>query len=319
MREHRPAIVHTRNLAALEAVVPAWAARVPVRIHGEHGRDARDPDGRVAKLQWVRRTYSPFVTRYVALSGDLERYLVDRVGIAPSRIERICNGVDTVRFAPPPQSGDGERACPFHEGHWIVGTVGRMDPVKDQPLLARAFVRALELRPAARDRLRLAIVGDGPIRRDVEALLSVHGVPDLAWLPGERSDIPAAMRAMNCFVLPSLGEGISNTILEAMACGLPVLATRVGGNAELVDEGVTGTLVPAADVEALAAALLRYFDAPELAARHGAQGRARVERSFSLKGMIDRYQDLYVQSLERVGWMREQGGARHFGSKAAGS
>ena len=97
-RELQPAIVHTRNLAALEAVVPAWAARVPARIHGEHGRDAIDPDGLRRRYQWVRRAYSPFVSRYVAVSEDLERYLRDRVGIAADRILQLYNGVDTDDF-----------------------------------------------------------------------------------------------------------------------------------------------------------------------------------------------------------------------------
>ena len=318
IRERRPAIVHTRNLAALEAAVPAWAARVPVRIHGEHGRDARDPDGQVSRFRWVRRAYSPFVTRYVALSGDLERYLVDsrrhRPGSRGSNLQ--WSGHREIRAEA--SRWRRRESLPLSERHWVVGTVGRMDPVKDQRLLARAFVRALELRPDARDRLRLAMVGDGPTRREVEELLAAHRVAELAWVPGERSDIPAAMRSMNCFVLPSLGEGISNTILEAMACGLPVIATRVGGNAELVDDGVTGMLVPPADAEALARALLRYMDAPDLAARHGAEGRARVEQSFSLKGMIDRYQDLYAECLGSSTRARPHDGARQSREESAG-
>ena len=99
-RELQPAVVHTRNLAALEAVVPAWAAGVPARIHGEHGRNAIDPDGARRRYQWVRRAYSPFVSRYVAVSQDLERYLRERVGIAADRIVQLYNGVDSDRFHP---------------------------------------------------------------------------------------------------------------------------------------------------------------------------------------------------------------------------
>ncbi|HRP66012.1 MAG TPA: glycosyltransferase, partial [Thauera sp.] len=101
-RERRPAIVHTRNLAALEAAVPARLAGVPVRVHGEHGWDVSDPGGTRRKFQLLRRAYSPFVSRYVALSGHIESYLTERVGIAPARVERICNGVDTLRFCPAP-------------------------------------------------------------------------------------------------------------------------------------------------------------------------------------------------------------------------
>lgn len=312
-RELRPAIVHTRNLAALEAVVPAWAARVPVRIHGEHGRDARDPLGTLRKFQWVRRAYSPLVTKYVALSGELERYLVESVGIGQQRVVRICNGVDTRRFSPISSEVEPTTGCPFSgSDHWIVGTVGRMDPIKDQRTLALAFVRALELRPEARQRLRLSIVGDGATRNEIERILAENGVSDLAWFAGERSDVPLLMRGMNCFVLPSLGEGISNTILEAMACGLPVIATRVGGNAELVEDGASGTLVPVANTDAMALAILHYFDDPELGKTHGRAGRARVQRSFSLLGMMDSYQDVYSSSLRSAGIARIDSGAGRF-------
>ena len=111
----------------------------------------------------------------------------------------------------------------------IVGTVGRMQQVKDQPMLVRAFVQALQWQPALRDRLRLVLVGDGPLKAQCEALLADAGMTALAWLPGERQDVADVMRGLDCFALPSLAEGISNTILEAMASGLPVVATDVGG------------------------------------------------------------------------------------------
>ena len=211
-RELQPAVVHTRNLAALEAVVPAWAAGVPARIHGEHGRNALDPDGSRRRFQWVRRAYSPFVSRYVALSQDLERYLRDRVGIAADRIVQLCNGVDSYRFHPAVGARAAIDDCPFRRPeHWLVGTVGRMDPVKDQSMLARAFVLALQMNPAARDRMRLVIVGEGAMRAEAERILEDGGARELAWFAGERNDIPEIMQGLDCFVLPSRGEGISNT------------------------------------------------------------------------------------------------------------
>jgi sugar transferase (PEP-CTERM/EpsH1 system associated) len=301
-RQMRPAIVHTRNLAALECQVPAWWAGVPGRVHGEHGRDVEDLDGSSRRHQWVRRAYSPFVHRYVALSQDLQGYLVQRVGIAPQRIVQIYNGVDTARFAPPAPGADGSRVrapipgCPFTAPqHWLAGTVGRMQTVKDQTLLARAFVRALALAPALRATLRLVLVGDGPLRAKAQAILVEGAAADLAWLPGERSDVPDVMRGLDLFVLPSQAEGISNTILEAMACACPVLATRVGGNAELVQPGFTGELVPAGDVEAMAQALVALAGDPARAARLGQAGRARVEERFSLQAMVQAYQGLYEQ------------------------
>lgn len=298
-RELRPSIVHTRNLAALEVLVPAWAAGVSVRIHGEHGRDVGDFDGSSKKYQWMRRLYSPFVGHYVALSRDLASYLTDKVRISGKRITQVYNGVDAVRFSP---TDDIQRplipGCPFVGAQlWRVGTVGRMQTVKDQLTLTRAFIRALEIAPELKSRLRLALVGDGPLREGCQLLLDTAGVSALSWLPGERDDVPEIMRGLDCFVLPSLAEGISNTILEAMACGLPVVATDVGGNADLVIHGVTGQIVPAGDVDAMAHSLVQLASSPELAQSMGRAGRQRILEKFSLDAMVGTYQGLYDRLL----------------------
>ena len=297
-RELKPAIVHSRNLAALEVTVPAALAGVPVRIHGEHGRDVGDLDGANRTYQWVRRAYNPFVTHFIALSRDLETYLTGRVGIPPRKVTQIYNGVDAERFQPAVSQMLTFADCPFQRPeHCLVGTVGRMQTVKDQTLLARAFIRALELAPELKPRLRLVMVGDGPLRAEAQALLAAAGVADLAWLPGERNDIPEVLRGLDLFVLPSLAEGISNTILEAMASGLPVIATHVGGNPELVVEGRTGTLVPAGAVEAMAQAVVAFAVNTQLARSAGAAGRAEVERRCSLDAMVQAYQALYDRVL----------------------
>jgi sugar transferase (PEP-CTERM/EpsH1 system associated) len=306
LRQHRPAIVHTRNLAALEMQLPAWAARVPARIHGEHGRDVDDLDGSNRHYQRLRRVYAPFVGSYVALSQDLAGYLRGPVGIAAQRIQQIYNGVDAQRFAPALGGRKAIAGAPFAApAHWLIGTVGRMQTVKHQGLLARAFVRALAIAPQLRPRARLVMVGDGPLRGQAQAILDEAGVGDLAWLPGERDDVADVMRGLDCFVLPSLAEGISNTILEAMATGLPVIATAVGGNAELVGHGRTGSLVPADDVDALAQALVTMAAQPERAAAMGQAGRREVEGRFSLQAMVSAYQGLYDRQLAAAGYRRE--------------
>lgn len=297
LRELQPDIVHTRNLAALEMQPAAWWAGVRARVHGEHGRDVEDVDGSNRKLQWVRRAYRPFVQQYIALSRDLAGYLGQRVGVPASRITQIYNGVDARRFSPP-ESRQPIPGCPFTEpGLFLVGTVGRMQTVKAQPLLARAFVQALHEAPALRDRLRLVLVGDGALRAECEAVLRDGGVADSAWLAGERSDVPDVMRGLDCFVLPSLAEGISNTILEAMACGLPVIATAVGGNADLVSAGTSGEIVPAGDVPALARALREWASAPERAKAAGREGRRIIEQRFSLDAMVGAYEGVYRRVL----------------------
>ncbi|MFZ1245075.1 MAG: TIGR03088 family PEP-CTERM/XrtA system glycosyltransferase [Azonexus sp.] len=296
-RQLKPAIVHTRNLAALETAVPAWAAQVPVRLHGEHGRDVGDFDGTSKKYQWVRRIYSPFVKHYIALSKDLAHYLVEPIGINEKRVTQIYNGVDATRFHPAPlrQNIPG---CPFNDaGLWLVGTVGRMQTVKDQTNLAHAFVHALKTAPELRDRLRLVMIGDGPLRQESLAILLAAGLAELAWLPGERSDTPDIMRGLDCFILPSLGEGISNTILEAMASGLPIIATAVGGNVELVQDGLNGSLVPPANPEALAKAIQGLAQQRESAKRMGEKSRQLVEAQYSMAAMVTNYQQLYDRLL----------------------
>ena len=302
-RETRPAIVHTRNLAALEATVPAWVAGVRARVHGEHGRESHDPDGASRKYRLLRRAFSPFVTRYVTVSQDLRSYLQQGVGISADRITQIYNGVDSLRFAPSVQRASIP-GCPFQDPDlWLTGTVGRMETVKDQTNLVEAFVRALRRSTEARQRMRLVLVGDGPLRAQAERIALDAGVADLVWFAGEREDIPDVLRGLDCFVLPSLGEGISNTILEAMASGLPVIATRVGGNGELVEDGVTGQLVPRANSESIAQSMLGYFSDPSRARTHGRAGRQRVEQRFSMQRMAAQYEELYLSALAEGGFM----------------
>jgi sugar transferase (PEP-CTERM/EpsH1 system associated) len=303
-RQLRPAIVHSRNLAALEMQVPAWAAGVPVRIHGEHGRDVGDLDGNNITYQRVRRLYKPFVHHYMALSRDLADYLVEKVHVRPEVITQAYNGVDTERFHSAPGGAQPIRACPFDPAqHWLVGTVGRMQAVKDQVMLAHAFVQALALVPELQARMRLVMVGDGPLRAQAQAVLEAAGVAHLAWLPGERSDVPDIMRGLHAFALPSLGEGISNTILEAMASGLPVVATAVGGNADLVMQGLTGYIVPPANPQAMAHQLMGLASNPERAGKMGQAGRQRVQAVFSLQAMVSTYQSVYDLQLRRIRFM----------------
>ena len=296
-RKLRPAIVHSRNLAALETQLPAWAAGVPVRIHGEHGRDVGDLDGSNVTYQRVRRFYQPFVSYYLALSRDLADYLIHQIHVPENKVLQVYNGVDADRFRPS-EANESAPCCLFSRPeHWIVGTVGRMQSVKDQPTLPRAFVRALQIDPNLRPRLRLAMVGDGPLRNECQQLLAEAGLSEFSWLPGERGDIAAVMRGFDCFVLPSLAEGISNTILEAMASGLPVIATAVGGNADLVSAGVSGEIVPPANVEAMAQQICRLANHPDLARRMGRAGRENVEQKFSLNSMVAAYQGTYDRLL----------------------
>jgi sugar transferase (PEP-CTERM/EpsH1 system associated) len=297
-RQLRPAIVHSRNLAALEVQAPAWAAGVPARIHGEHGRDVGDIDGANVTNQRVRRFYRPFVHHYVALSRDLNDYLVRKSGVPQKKITQVYNGVDSTKFCPAESGPTAIFGCPFSPGqHRLVGTVGRMQVVKDQIMLAQAFLQALSIAPCLKAHLRLVMVGEGPLRAPVQSMLDQAGVGHLAWLPGERSDVDAIMSGLHVFALPSLAEGISNTILEAMASALPVVATGVGGNADLVIHGQTGFITPPSDPHAMAQRLIALANNPLQAQIMGRAGRDRVLEYFNMQSMVSAYQRIYDKQL----------------------
>jgi sugar transferase (PEP-CTERM/EpsH1 system associated) len=297
LRKLQPRVVHTRNLPALDMLLPARLAGVPRFVHSEHGLDKIEIDGKNAKYNLMRRASRLTVDRYITMSRDLNGWLQREVGIPATRIETIYNGVDTARFSPQREDRHALPAGFAPPGSIVIGTLGRLDPVKNQSLLARAFARLVERRPDLRARLRLAIIGDGDDRVAVESILAQAGVTESAWLPGFRNDTPSLYRALDIFVLPSVREGISNTLLEAMASGVPVIATRVGGNPEILPDNVVGQLVESNDTEALAQAIERYVDDPALLRTHGEAGRAHVLKNFSLDAMMQGYDRVYGSLL----------------------
>lgn len=293
LRELKPHVVHTCNLAALEITPLAWLARVPRRIHAEHGWDAHDPSGTNPRYRRLRRLYRPFVSHYVAVSEDLFAYLAKAVGVPKKRRTLVPNGVDTDQFRPAEAAKQAVPGCPFDPvQHLLIGTVGRLQTVKNQPLLARAFVRLLAEHPALAARARLVIVGEGPLRAEVQAVLSDAKVSHLAWLPGARSDVADVLRMLSVFVLPSKTEGTSCTLQEAMASGLPVVATAVGGTPDLVGDG-SGRLVPPDDVGSLTKALHELLTNPSVRDAAGREARERATQRFGIDALTRSYQQLF--------------------------
>lgn len=290
LRQLKPQVVHTRNMGTIEYVVPAFLAGVKYRVHGEHGRDMLDIDGTNKKYAIMRRLYAPFITRFITMSRDLERWLINVVGLPSRKIIQLYNGVDLEKF-------HNEIACQRYDfgldkSDFIIGTVGRLQGEKNQSTLIQAFALLVNECSSATT-IKLLIAGDGPDRTMLEQLAETLGIREHVIFMGERNDVPQLLRMFDLFVLPSLGEGISNTILEAMACGCPVVATSVGGNPELVMNDVTGYLVPAADERAMFNAIRHYFENPSLLKLHGVAGRQVVEEKFSMKAMVDRYLNAY--------------------------
>ncbi len=299
LRRLGPDIVHTRNLGTLDCVPVAAFAGVPCRIHGEHGWDLIDLHGSNVKYRWLRRLCRPWITRHVAVSKHLAEWLGATLG-HDDRVVQLYNGVDTARF----RVGSGRESFPNKfrdERLFVVGTVGRMEAVKDPMTLVRAFVRLVEIKPEMRRKLRLVILGDGSLKHEIDTLLATHRLRDLAWIPGNRDDIPELLRGFDLFVLPSLNEGISNTVLEAMASGLAVIATDVGGNPELVIDGETGSLIPRSEASTLADVIDAYAADPARVRREGQAGRVRVEKHFSLDAMISTYAKLYDDTARETG------------------
>lgn len=290
----QPQLIHTRNLASLEGQLLAAAAGIGLRVHSEHGRDIGELHGQRRRHQLLRRLLRPLIGRFIAVSRELEGWLIDSVGARPARVSHIDNGVDSVKFhprlGPPAAIGPPGFLC---DDAFVIGSVGRMVELKDHITLVQAFLQLLADERLPRGRLRLLIAGDGPCRAACQQQLHAAGAAHLAWLPGGRDDVPQLMRAMDVFVLPSLTEGSSNTILEAMASGLPVVATAVGGNVDLVQSGWTGTLVPPRSPPQLADAIADYCLLNGLAQRHGRRARRRVLSHYSLPAMADAYLAVY--------------------------
>ena len=239
LRELKPAITHTRNLAALEMVAISMLAGVKRRIHSEHGWGMSDLNGENRKYRLLRRAMSMIVHRYIGLSKHIVNYLHQDAGIPLAKLTQIYNGVDADRFnldEKQPQEFNAFPAGFINPNSILIGTVGRMEPVKDQLTLVDAFIQLVKQSDQQQqENLRLVLIGDGELRPQAQAKLDAAGLSKQAWLPGSRDDVNSLMNCMDIFVLPSRNEGISNTILEAMATGLPVSGDtcrwqpRIGG------------------------------------------------------------------------------------------
>jgi len=298
LRRLKPAILHSYNLAAIEYAPVALLAGVPVRINGLHGRDAADPEGRNPKHKLLRQLMLPFYDHCYANSGDMLAWNRNVIGVPEHKSSLLANGIDAERFRPL-EMEEQRPDFGFGPGCRVIGTVGRVTAVKDHATLIDAFALLRARLPAETATLRLAIVGEGSLLPALRDKVRALGLEGLVWLPGARYDIPEILRGFDVYTISSIAEGTPGSVLEAMASGLPVVGTRVGGVPEVIADGVTGQLVPPRDVAAMANALACYVHAPELAAAHGAAGRARVLTYYSMPAMIAGYQALYDSLLER--------------------
>jgi glycosyltransferase involved in cell wall biosynthesis len=282
LRRLAPDVVHTHDDKPLVyGAGAARLARVPSVIHTKHY--ARLPQNTSRQTALVR-TAARLTQHFVCVSHDSARAAIAQ-RIPARKVSTIWNGIDLTRFSF--TGPDLNRP---------VVTVARLSPEKDIATLLRATAEIVREEPS----FRVSIAGAGPCRTELEALAETLSLRDHACFLGEINDIPRLLGQARFFVLPSTTEGISLTLLEAMACGLAVVATQVGGNPEVVVEGETGLLVPAKDPAALAKSMLRLWRDPEQARRLGRLGRQRVEEHFDARHMVAKYEDLYVERMVRA-------------------
>lgn len=270
----------------------AARARRPVAFteHGRHQPD-RPRLKRVLFNRWLLRHTGAIS----AVSRSIREALVANEKLPAGRIRVLYNGIDPAPFAPAPGRREAARAAlGVDEGTFLVGHAGRLVPVKNQGLLLAAAAR---LRGLADRPVRLQVAGDGPLRKELGVAADSLGVGDITEFLGRRDDLPELLAAWDAFVLCSHSEGTSVTLLEAMAAGCPVVATAVGGNPELVEDGGAGYLVAAGDEAALAEALARLAADPGARARMGVVGQARVEANFSFDAMMDGMQQLWAEAM----------------------
>lgn len=251
----------------------------------EHGRFAEGPPS--AKRRLANAVFSRVPHRVCVVSADLERHMAAE-GFRKHAIEIVANGVEPGAVPDRAARHDARALLGLDDDAFVVGTVGRLDPVKDLPTLITAFRQFSAARPLA----RLVIVGDGSLRTELQHLASGSAAIQFA---GHRSDARHLVAAFDAYVSSSIFEGMSLTILEAMAAGRPVVATRVGGTPEIVVDGETGILVQPRDPAGLAQALLRLSSDPSGARAMGLAGRARVCERFTLERMVNHYAAAYSQ------------------------
>ncbi len=293
LRRKRPDVLHCHLLRAnLYGRIAARLAGVATVINTIHGVDeymiGRDPLARAVRL--VERLSAGWVSQYVAVSEDARHAVIKHLKIDPGKITTILNALDLTAFQQHRAKGLAARAAlGLDPDAVVVGSVGRLAPLKNYASLVRWTGKLA----AAFPQVRLLIIGDGEERQALESLIAELHLQDRVRLPGFQADIPRILPALDIFAFPSLSEGLSIALLEAMAAGLPCVVMDVGGNPEAVVDGQTGYVVPVADGPGFQAALARLIKDEDLRKKLGEAGKNRAFALFNPRRLAAEYADLY--------------------------
>lgn len=289
LQGERPTILHTWMFHPnIPGRVLGRLAGVPIIINSERTM-GQERGWRYA----LNRLTHPLADRITCVSEQVADFVVQRIGVPREKTVVIPNGVESEEFDDLPTSEKARSALNLPPDKALVGTVTRLNEVKRVDVLLEASARL--------ERTHTVIVGDGPERRGQEAMAHRLGLAARVHFVGQQLDVRPWLAALDVFALSSDWEGMSNALLEAMAAGLPVVATAVGGTPEVVVDGVTGILVPPRDPDALAEAILRLLRDPDLRRSMGQAARARIEQHFSIEETVRRTEELYTTLLEQKG------------------
>ncbi|MCP4672185.1 MAG: glycosyltransferase [Desulfobacula sp.] len=286
IKKRKPDIVHTRNWGTVDGILAAKLAGVKTIIHGEHGWDIGDPNGMNIKRRIARGLLSFVIKKFVAVSDDIAQWLVKSCHVSPKKVQVIINGVDTDKFDYRTKPDDLKQKLGI-DGKIVFGTVSRLDPIKQIDILIRA------ISSIKNQNCCVLVAGAGKERKNLEILAERYGVSREILFLGAIDRVDRIYNLMDVFLLISENEGISNTILEAMASGLPIIATRVGGNPELVNDMENGLLIEPKDVNAVVNALEFYIDHSDRRMKFSKMSRKKAVNHFALKKMVRNYVNLY--------------------------
>lgn len=292
MRSLRPTIVHSRNWGGIEAAIGARLAGVPIVVHSEHGYQLDMRYGLPLRQRILRHIAYRCAHAVFTVSDDLRRFHAVQGWWDPSLINVLPNGVEIARYSPCSEvRARVRRELGLSADALVVGFVGRLVDLKGVPTLLEALGNLLPVVPE----IRALVVGSGPeLGRLQDCVANSAALRGRVMFVGARDDVADLLKAMDIFVLPSLMEGMSNTILEAMATGVPVIATRVGGNPEIVTDAVAGYLFEPGDAVDLSKKLATLLLDRGLRGSIGHEARKRILKDFSLEVMLTRYRELYL-------------------------